>query len=76
MKRRILNCESKYDELLKNDSDVALEEADECFEKYYYLYEYTDGISVIKDDPQYPSMLNYVETGLLTKEEMIEALKH
>ena len=40
------------------------------------MYEYTDELSVIKDSTQYPSMLNYVKTGLLTKEEMIEALKH
>lgn len=43
-------------------------------EKYYYLYEYSDDITVITDNPQYPSMLNYVKTGILTEEEMIQAL--
>lgn len=44
------------------------------FKKYYYLYEYSDKIQLIVDNPQYPSMLNYVKTGLLTEEEMIQAL--
>lgn len=44
------------------------------FKKYYYLYEYSDNIQLITDNPQYPSMLNYVKTGILTEEEMIQAL--
>ena len=76
MKRKIINFEPEYEELLKNDPDIILKDFDESFEKYYYMYEYTDELSVIKDSTQYPSMLNYVKTGLLTKEEMIEALKH
>ncbi len=40
----------------------------------YYLYEYSDNIQLITDNPQYPSMLNYVKTGILTEEEMIQAL--
>lgn len=43
-------------------------------EKYYYLYEYSDDITVITDNPQYPNMINYVKTGILTEEEMIQAL--
>lgn len=76
MKRKIINFEPEYEELLKNDPGIILKDFDESFEKYYYMYEYTDELSVIKDSTQYPSMLNYVKTGLLTKEEMIEALKH
>lgn len=74
--KKIINFEPEYDEMLKKDSDVILEASDDNFNKYYYLYEYTDDIDVIIDTPQYPSMLNYVKSGLLTKEEMIEALKH
>lgn len=44
------------------------------YDKYYYLYEYSNQIQLISDNPQYPSMLNYVKTGLLNEEEMIEAL--
>lgn len=40
----------------------------------YYLYEYSDKIQVITSNPQYPSMLNYIKTGILTEAEMIEAL--
>lgn len=43
-------------------------------EKYYYLYEYSDDITVITDNPQYPNMFNYVKTGILTEEEMLQAL--
>ena len=74
--KKIINLETEYDELLKKDQDVILEAPDDNFNKYYYMYEYTDDLEVISDNPQYPSMLNYVKTGLLTKEEMIEALKH
>ena len=42
----------------------------------YYLYEYTDDINVIVDTSQYPSLLNYVKTGLLTEDEMLEALRY
>ncbi|MBQ3797423.1 MAG: hypothetical protein II842_14320 [Butyrivibrio sp.] len=73
--KKVINFEPEYDELLKKTSDIISAAPDECFEKYYYLYEYTDELSVIKDSLQYPSMLNYVKTGLLTKEELIEALK-
>lgn len=74
--KKIINFEPEYDEMLKKDSDVILEASDDNFNKYYYLYEYTDDLEVISDNPHYPSMLNYVKTGLLTKEEMIEAFKH
>ena len=42
----------------------------------YYLYEYTDDVNVIADSSQYPTLLNYVKTGLLTEDEMLEALLH
>ena len=44
------------------------------YKKYYRLYEYTDKICHITNSLQYPNMLNYVKTGLLTEEEMIQAL--
>ncbi len=69
----IINFESDYEDVLKN-AKAEVKEPDDAFNKYYYLYEYSDEFDVIKDDPRYPSMLNYVKTGLLTKEEMIEAM--
>jgi len=44
--------------------------------KYYRLYEYTDNICVLEDNPLYPGLLNYVKTGLLTREELIDALEY
>ena len=44
--------------------------------KLYHLYEYTDDICVLEDTPLYPGLLNYVKTGLLTDEELIEALQY
>ncbi len=46
------------------------------FELYYRLYEYTDDICVLEDNPLYPGLLNYVKTGLLTREELIDALEY
>lgn len=48
----------------------------EYIEKYYRLYEYTDDICVLEDNPLYPGLFNYVKTGLLTKEELIDALEY
>lgn len=76
MKRRIINYEPEYDELLRGFHSFSVEQPDAIFSDYYYLYEYTDEIDVILDNPQYPSMLNYVKTGLLTPEEMVEALTY
>ncbi len=45
-------------------------------ENKYRLYEYTDDICVLEDNPLYPGLINYVKTGMLTEEEMIQALLH
>ncbi len=76
MAKRIVNFEPEYDKLLKNCDELSVEQPDETFRRYYYLYEYTDEIDVICDNPQYPSILNYVKTGLLTPKEMVEALTY
>ena len=69
----IIDMTGRYGEnLLKNDADTVSEE----FKGFYYLYEYSDNINVITDNPQYPTLLNYVKTGLLTEDEMLEALLH
>ena len=46
------------------------------YRDYYRLYEYTDDVRVIEDNTLYPGLLNYVKTGLLTKEELIDALEY
>ena len=50
-------------------------EEQEKYKRLYHLYEYTDDICVLEDNPLYPSLLNYVKTGLLTDEELNEALE-
>lgn len=47
--------------------------SDKCL-KYYYMYEYTDKVKLFADTEQFPTILNYVKTGLLSEDEMIEAL--
>ena len=40
----------------------------------YHLYDFSDRITVIVDSKQYGGLFNYVNNGILTKEEMIDAL--
>ena len=40
----------------------------------YSLYDFTDNITMISETYQYGSLFNYVKTGILTPEEMVEAL--
>lgn len=36
----------------------------------YWMYEFSDHFQVLADCPQFGGMLNYVKTGMLTKEEI------
>lgn len=40
----------------------------------YHMYEFTDKIHIVSENLQYPNMLNYVTTGMLTEEEFYKAL--
>ena len=40
----------------------------------YHMYDFSDKITVISNNDQYASMFNYLKTGILTKQEMVEAL--
>ena len=40
----------------------------------YYMYECTDKIRLLSDNPQYPSLVNYVKQKVLTQEELAECL--
>lgn len=42
----------------------------------YRMYEFSDRITLISESSQYPSLLNYILTGMLTEEEFIDALLH
>lgn len=40
----------------------------------YRMYDFSDKVFVISDSDQYGSMFNYLKTGILTKQEMVDAL--
>ena len=42
----------------------------------YYMYEFTDKLCVLLEDPIYPHMMNYVLQGIITEEELVEALMY
>ena len=42
----------------------------------YHMYDFCDRITIVTDGLQYGNLYNYVRNGLLTKEEMVDALLH
>ena len=52
---------------------ISFEEMEEIL-NLYRMYEFSDKITVLSEDIQYANMINYVKAGLLTPEEMVEAL--
>ena len=40
----------------------------------YQLYDFSDKIIFISDSTQYGTLFNYVKTGILTEQEMVDAL--
>ena len=60
---------------IKSDIYSFVSEEDiETFLSKYYLFEFSDRLIVISNHVQYGSLLNYLNTGLFTKKEIIEAL--
>ncbi len=51
-------------------------EADEALklQRNYYLYEFSDRFQVVSKEDQFGTLYQYVETGILTDVEMVEAL--
>ena len=60
------NIEESEDYVLKSYMEDVL--------KIYRMYDFSDRILVISDSDQFGNMFNYVKNGLLSKEEMVEAL--
>ncbi|MDO4204093.1 MAG: hypothetical protein Q4D07_06340 [Selenomonadaceae bacterium] len=56
--------------------DAELVRADRDKIDMYYLYEYTDDIQFITRTSTYPTLFNYVDTGILTEEELAAAILH
>lgn len=42
--------------------------------KLYNMYEFSNRVRLIRESSQYASMFHYLSTGLLTEDELIEAL--
>lgn len=40
----------------------------------YYLYEFSDRITVLEDRDDFPNLLNYISCGILSKEEAAQAI--
>lgn len=74
--KRIISRELKDGTFLRKNIETVSKEGLSTYGKYYRLYEYTDDICVLEDNPLYPGLINYVKTGLLTKEELIDALEY
>ena len=52
---------------------LPLESNDE-FISLFHTYEFSDRISVLERSSQYGTLFNYVKTGILTEQEMVDAL--
>ena len=52
---------------------IAEKEAGDILE-IYYLYEFSNRIVIVAQDQIFGSLVNYVDTGLLTREEMVAAV--
>lgn len=42
--------------------------------KSYFLYDFSNKVFVISNSIQYGTLLNYVETGIMTRQEMVKSL--
>lgn len=58
---------------LDNDDSEILQEDAEIM-KLIYTYQFSDKVQLITRNVNYPTIFNYYETGILTEDELIEAL--
>ncbi|MBE5837062.1 hypothetical protein [Butyrivibrio sp.] len=42
---------------------------------FYYMYEFSDRFWVVDNGQQYGSLLNYIKTGIMTFDEVVESIK-
>ncbi len=78
---RCVNCGDRHGRVLflstqdglKGVQRISAEEYQSLW-KLYHMYECSDRFKVLTDSRMYGSLLNYVDTGLLTMEEAAEAL--
>lgn len=65
-----------YDDSKKDGEKVLTRSRDEMnsFLEVYRLYDFSDKVIFISDSNQYGTLFNYVKTGILTEQEMVDAL--
>ena len=57
----------------KYSTYITRKEMDEILE-IYNMYDFSDKVIVVSNSNQYGSLFNYVKTGILTKQEMVDSL--
>lgn len=61
--------------IIENDKFSIIKQDDkEAMLKLYKMYEFTNKLVVLSSEEQYPSIFNYYRQGLLSVDELIEAL--
>lgn len=71
------NVSFEYDKdniKIENISDINSDAIIKKLSELYRMYEFTDKFIMISDNKIYPSIFNFVETGILTEEEVWRAL--
>lgn len=61
--------ENKKLVLGNNIENLFSREEELSIKRLYLMYEFSDKVRLLEDSPQYGSLQNYVENGLLTPEE-------
>lgn len=64
----IINLDCKIDIIIFSQQEL------EAFFEVYNMYEFSDKFTLVTNKCQYPSLLNYMSTGLLTENEFFQAL--
>jgi len=70
---RIYMSETSYSGVKENVRIISLVEIEEIL-KLYHMYEFSNRLQIIGKNKQYGSLLNYLDTGILTETEVFEAI--
>lgn len=69
---------SDSDILLKGGCNCAYRRVDkeekEALERLYFMYDFSDRFFMLSDSRQYGGLSNYIETGLIAREEILQIL--
>lgn len=59
---------------VNENSRVISEQEMDCILEYYRMYEFSNRFKVLEDSEQYGGFINYLRNGILTEEEVFEAI--